>query len=87
MDEIVTEKKSNAWLWIVIIVIIAIVVLFFLFKGGEETGGKKDSGKVAGPNGRLPVPDDIEPLDIGENPDVGVDDFSSLEISSEEITG
>ncbi len=77
------SKKSNAWIWVVVILIIALLVLFFMFKGGKEeagTGGQQPgTGQQAG--------DEISNLDVGDNPDIGVDDLNSLPASQEEITG
>lgn len=87
-ENIISEKKGNAWLWIIIILIIAIVVLFFLFRSPSPEKEKPGSGADGGEgSGGGAEGDELEALDIGENPDVGVDDFSSLEVSSEEITG
>lgn len=85
---IVSGKKGNTWLWVVIIIIV-LVVLFFLFRSPspekEKIGAGTSGEKVAG--GGAVNTGDIGALDIGENPDVGVDDFNSLQVSSEEITG
>jgi len=73
MEEIKNKagKKRNVWIWIVIIIIL--LVLFFAFRGdkGGETGGESA--------------DEITALDVGDNPDLGVDDFNSLEVSQEDI--
>lgn len=74
MEEIKNKagKKSNTWIW-VIVIIIALLILFFAFRGdkGGETGGESA--------------DEITALDVGDNPDLGVDDFDSLQVSQEDI--
>ena len=79
IDNTNIKKRSWIWMWVVIGVIL-FVVLFFVFRGSEKT--VKGNGEVTPPE----KTDDISNLDIGENPDLGVDDFNSLQISQEEIT-
>lgn len=88
-------KKSNAWIWVVVILIIALLALFFMFRGGKEetgTGGQQTGTGGQQPSGQeQPTPttsgDEISNLDVGDNPDIGVDDLNSLPASQEEITG
>ena len=74
-NNIIKNKKGNALLWIAIILIV-LVVLFFIFKGLSPA--KEEVGKEVG---------DLNSLDVGENPDLQVDDFDSFQVSSGEITG
>ncbi len=69
------NKKRKSLLGVVII-IIALIVLFFVFKNlsPEE---KITKGTEVG---------DLNSLNVGENPDLEVDDFNALQISNEEIS-
>ena len=67
---------NNKVLIYVIIAIIILIVAFFAFKGINKTAEKQGVGKNA----------DINNIDVGDNPDVGVDDFNTLQVSQEEIT-
>ena len=68
--------KKDSMIWIIAaVIIIALVVLFFAFMSFDKGGdGGTDS-----------LEEDIDSLDVGDNPDVGVEDFSSLEVSQEEV--
>ncbi len=69
------DKKDNKVLMIAVIVITALVVLFFVFRSFDKVG---DSGI-----GELE--EEIDAIDVGDNPDIGVEDFGSLEVSQEEV--
>ena len=72
----INAKKDNRILVIATIVIIALIVLVFVFMGLKSDG---DSEIEEGEG-------EVETLlDVGDNPDLGVEDFSSLEVSEEEI--
>ncbi|MDO8509093.1 MAG: hypothetical protein Q7S27_05415 [Nanoarchaeota archaeon] len=76
-------KKSNKLIWIVSIVII-LGILFFAFKGGDkEESNINDNDQTADDQ----EVNEIDGLDVGDNPDIGVDDFNSLLVSQEEIAG
>ncbi len=85
MEENITKSeagKSNNKIWIwVIVAVIAILVLFFVFKGAK----KGDTGTITPPGDGVGGSADINSLDVGENPDTGVDDFSTLDVSQEDI--
>ncbi len=68
------KKKNNAWIWLAVAVIA--VVLILAFYATQKAGDKID--KQLG--------EDIDSLDVGDNPDIVVDDFDSLEVSEEDIT-
>ena len=65
-----TKKKSNTWIWIVIAIAV-VLILFIALKNYNVNDGE--------------AADDISGLDIGENPDLGVDDINSLQVSQEDI--
>lgn len=80
------EKKSNVWIWVAVVVVV-LIILFFMFRGGEEAGTEKQPGtENQGTTGQQ-AEDEINSLDVGANPDLGVDDLNSLQVSQEEITG
>ena len=82
MEQSSNTKKSNVWLWI-FIAIIVLIVLFYVFRAPKETKERTSVGeKITPPNIE---PDDITVFDIDDNPDIGVDDFNSLEVSEEGI--
>jgi len=83
-----TGKKSNIWVWAAVIVVV-LVILFFMFRGGEEAGAEKKLPGTGnqGTGGQQQAGDEIDSLDVGANPDLGVDDLNSLQVSQEEITG
>ncbi len=78
------KQSSNFWLWVVIAVIV-LVALFWFFK--KPTEDKME--KVIPTPTPTPQPlavDDISGLDVGDNPDVSTDDFSStLPVSQEAV--
>ena len=78
MEEEKKGKGSNKWIWVIAIIVL-LLVLLFAFKGNkqETTGG-------TGTN--VPETGDINSLDVGNNPDVGVDDFNSLQVSQTAIS-
>ncbi len=63
-------KKKNTWIW-VIVIIVALLILFFAFRGDKSLEEETS--------------DDITALDVGDNPDIGVDDFNSLQVSQEDL--
>lgn len=73
----INKGNSRILIWAIIIVIV-LVVAFFMFKGGNKEG-TSITDKTA-------QQDEISSLDVGENPDIGVDDLNSLQVSEEEIT-
>lgn len=81
-----SEKKSNIWIWAAVVVAV-LVVLFFMFRGGDEAGTGKQPGTGNQGTGGQQAGDEISSLDVGGNPDLGVDDLNSLQVSQEEITG
>lgn len=90
------EKKGSVWIWVAIGVLV-ILVLFFVFLGLDKNGeAGKESGKQPqiqtgeqGTRGAENVAGgstgDIESFEVEDNPDVEVEDFTSLETSDEEI--
>lgn len=80
MDEQNKEAKSNnkIWIWIIVAVIV-LLVLFFIFKGGKKEEGGTTTGGAGAEN------TDIDSLAVGDNPDTGVDDFGTLDVSEEDI--
>ena len=71
-------EKNKVWLWTLIILIVAVFLIFAIKSYSKESKTpltQKEQIKIS----------NIESLEIGENPDIGVDDFSGLQISQEEI--
>ncbi len=88
MNTNIGGKKSKTWIW-VILGIIVLVVLFYMIRGGNKGASNTNTERVGGNN--LPTNNqqgvsDINSLDVGNNPDVGVDDFNSLQTSQEDIS-
>ena len=83
-----TEKKGSVWIWVAVIVVV-LVILFFMFRGGEEAGVEKKLPGTGnqGTGGQQQAGDEISSLDVGANPDLGVDDLNVLQVSQEEIIG
>ena len=73
----VNKGNSRILIWAIIIVIV-LVIAFFMLKGGNKEG--------TGITDKTPQQDEISSLDVGENPDIGVDDLNSLQVSEEDIT-
>lgn len=69
------KTNNKMWMWIVIAVIV-LLVLFFIFKGAKK------GEKIILP-GQATA--DINSLDVGDNPDIAVDDFGSIDVSQEDI--
>ena len=82
-DNISTEKKKGNMLVWIIVIIVVLLILFFMFRGGKEAGTKEQQSEI----GRQQPGDEISNLDAGDNPDLGVDDLNSLQVSQEEIAG
>ena len=78
MENILNVKKgkSRTLTWAIIIVII-LVIAFFMFRNTDKGG--------TGITDKTTQQDEINNLDVGENPDVGVDDLNSLSVSEEDI--
>ena len=76
------EKKkgrgNNKWIWAVAIIIV-LFVLIFAIKGNKKIETTSGDGNVQETG-------DINSLDIGDNPDIGVEDFNSLPSSQEAIS-
>ncbi len=87
-DQSIGKGKGMTWLWVVIAVIV-LIVLFMWFRkpAGDNTGkpGEVMEKETPQPTTAPPLADDISGLDVGGNPDVGVDDFNTLPASQEPI--
>lgn len=70
-----TNINNKILIW-AIIAIILLLVLIFVFKGIGQNGAGGDKTSEG----------DIESLNVGDNPDLSVDDFDSLQVSQEEIS-
>ncbi|MBI2449643.1 hypothetical protein HYV49_05095 [Candidatus Pacearchaeota archaeon] len=66
--------NNKILIWVIVAVII-ILLLFFIFKGGKNGEETTTTSTTV----------DIDTLDVGDNPDTGVDDFSELDVSQEDI--
>ena len=66
--------NNKILIWIIVIVVV-LLILFFVFRGGKKGG---EGGTATQPAG-------IDNIDVGENPDTGVDDFGILDVSQEDI--
>ena len=71
------EGKTNRFIWTIAIIVI-IIILMFMFRGNkkETTGTPATTQEIA----------DINTFDVGDNPDVEVDDFNSLQVSQTDIS-
>ncbi|MEK6843810.1 MAG: hypothetical protein AABX83_00100 [Nanoarchaeota archaeon] len=78
MEEKKKGRGNNKWIWAVAIIIV-LLVLIFAIKGNKKI--ETTSG-----DGNVPETGDINSLDIGDNPDIGVEDFNSLPSSQEAIS-
>lgn len=77
------KPGSNFWLWVILAVIVIVVLFWFFKKPAEDKMEKTIPTPTPTPQ---PPADDISSLDVGDNPDVGTDDFSStLPISQEAV--
>ncbi len=78
------KRGSNFWLWVVIVVIV-LVALFWVFK--KPSSGDVMEKPTPTPVQPTPTPetDGISALDVGDNPDLGVEDFNTLPTSQEPV--
>lgn len=78
MENTNENEKNKVWFWIIIVVIM-VAFIFLALKSY-----KKDVPAPLTNEEKIKVTN-IEGLVIGENPDIGVDDFSGLQVSQDEI--